>query len=159
MHTAQQLLRGPGVRDPWPVVQVPVERDESVTELCRQAVERLAVRLPGAQVYCHLRVGDAIRVIASEGGLRLIYEVRREQGGICWRAVETGEAQLVEDVRRDPDYMATDASVSSEVAVPVDCGDDTTVVLDAEFTDRTFSPDEAEAVLAEAARLQAELAR
>ena len=138
---------------------MPVERDESVTELCRQAVERLAARLPGAQVYCHLRVGDAIRVIASEGGLRLIYEVRREQGGICWRAAETGEAQLVEDVRRDPDYMATDASVSSEVAVPVDCGDDTTVVLDAEFTDRTFSPDEAEAVLAEAARLQAELAR
>ena len=110
--------------------QVPVERDESVTELCRQAVERLALRLPGAQVYCHLRVGDAIRVIASEGGLRLIYEVRREQGGICWRAAETGEAQLVEDVRRpspfgpsptlsvgdvDPDHLDNDECLRRNV--------------------------------------------
>ena len=60
--------------------------------------------------------------VASEGGLRLIYEVQREQGGICWRAAETREPQLVEDVRRDPDYMTTDESVRSEVAVPVSGG-------------------------------------
>ncbi len=136
---------------------MPVERDESVTELCRQAVERLARRLPGVQVYCHLRVGNALRVIASEGGLRLIYEVKREQGGICWRAVDTGDAQLVEDVRRDPDYMATDERVRSEVVVPVAGGNETMLVLDAEFTDRTFGPEEAEAVQAEAARLESEL--
>jgi hypothetical protein len=136
---------------------VPVERDESVTEICRESLRRLATQLPGAQVSCHLRVGDALRVIAAEGGLRLIYEVRREQGGICWRAAEKREPQLVEDVRRDPDYMATDESVLSEVAVPVEGGRDTLLVLDAEFVERAFTPEEAEAVLAEAARLEAEL--
>jgi putative methionine-R-sulfoxide reductase with GAF domain len=137
---------------------VPVERDESVIELCRQAVGRLARRLPEAQLYCHMRVGDALRVVAAEGGLRLIYEVKQSQGGICWRAVETGEPQLVEDVRRDPDYMATDERVRSEVAVPVTREDEIVLVLDAEFSDRTFTPDEAEALEAEAAALERELA-
>ncbi len=136
---------------------MPVERDESVTEICRESVKRLAARLPGAQVYCHLRVGDSLRAIAAEGGLRLIYEVRRNQGGICWRAAETREPQLVEDVRRDPDYLTTDESVRSEVAVPIEGGRDALLVLDAEFVDRTFTPAEAEAVLAEAHRLEAGL--
>jgi hypothetical protein len=43
---------------------VPAERDESVTEICRQAVSRLAARLPDALVYCHLHVGGALRVVA-----------------------------------------------------------------------------------------------
>jgi putative methionine-R-sulfoxide reductase with GAF domain len=152
------MPRGEGVRDLRQVAHVPLEREESLTEVCRQAVERLAARLPGAQVSCHLLVGDSLRVLASEGGLRLIYEVRRGQGGIGWRAVETGEAQLVEDVRRDPDYMATDEKVLAEVAVPVAGEGEATLVLDAEFTDRSFTQEEAEAVLAEAAQLERTLA-
>jgi GAF domain-containing protein len=136
---------------------MPVERDESVTELCRHALERLGELLPKAQIYCHLRVGDALRMIAAEGGARLIYEVRRDQGGICWRAVETREPQLVEDVRRDPDYMTTDERVCSEIAVPIGGGHDTLLVLDVEFPDRPFTPEEVEVVLAEAARLESEL--
>jgi GAF domain-containing protein len=153
------MPRGEGSADSRPAGHRAVDRDESLTALCRQAVQRLAAGLPGAQVYCHLRVGDVLRVVASEGGLRLIYEVRREQGGICWRAVETREPQLVEDVRRDPDYMTTDENVRSEVAVPVVAGDGTLLVLDAEFVDRTFSEQESRAVLAEAARLEAELTK
>lgn len=149
---------GQGYPGPRPVAYSPVERDESVTEVCRQALERLCEELPDAHLYCHLRVGDALRVIASEGGLRLIYEVRREQGGICWRAAETREPQLVEDVRRDPDYMTTDERVRSEVAIPVVGGHDTLLVLDAEFPDRVFTRREAEAVLAEASQLERELA-
>jgi putative methionine-R-sulfoxide reductase with GAF domain len=138
---------------------MPVERDESFTELCRHALERLGELLPGAQIYCHLRVGDALRLIAAEGGTRLIYEVRRDQGGICWRAAETHEPQLVEDVRRDPDYMTTDERVCSELAVPIVSGHDTLLVLDVEFPDRAFTPEEAEVVIAEAARLESELAK
>ena len=137
---------------------MPVERDESLIELCRQAVDRLARRLPEAQLYCHMRVGDALRVVAAEGGLRLIYEVKRSQGGICWRAVETGEPQLVEDVRRDPDYMATDERVRSEVAVPVAREEEIVLVLDAEFSERSFTEEEAEAMEAEAAALERQLA-
>jgi GAF domain-containing protein len=152
------MATGEEFRGPRQVAHVPLEGEQSLTEVCRQAVDRLAGKLPGAQVYCHLLVGEALRVIASEGGLRLIYEVRRDQGGICWRAVETGEAQLVEDVRRDPDYMATDERVRAEIAIPVAGDGETMLVLDAEFTDRTFTPHEAEMMLAEAARLEDELA-
>lgn len=151
------MTKAPGSLRPEPVAHVPAERDESVTEICRRSVERLAARLPDTQVCCHLRVGDALRVLAAEGALRLIYEVRRDQGGICWRAIETRRPQLVEDVRRDPDYLTTDARVLSELAVPVRGGRDTQLVLDAEFVERTFTRDEAEAVLAEATRLEAEL--
>jgi putative methionine-R-sulfoxide reductase with GAF domain len=138
---------------------VPVERDESVIELCRQAVDRLSLRLPEAQLYCHMRVGDALRVVAAEGRLRMIYEVKQNQGGICWRAVETGEPQLVEDVRSDPDYMATDESVQAEIAVPVAVDDEIVVVLDAEFTKRSFTPEDAAAMETEAASLARELDR
>jgi len=137
---------------------VPVERDDSVIELCRQAVDRLSRRLPEAQLYCHMRVGDALRVVAAEGRLRLIYEVKQSQGGICWRAVESGEPQLVEDVRGDPDYMATDERVRAEIALPVALDDEILVVLDAEFSDRSFTPEEAEAMHEEADALARELA-
>ena len=138
---------------------MPVERDDSLIELCRQAVDRLSLRLPGAQLYCHMRVGDALRVVAAEGRLRMIYEVKQSQGGICWRAVETGEAQLVEDVRSDPDYMATDERVRAEIAVPVALDDEIVVVLDAEFSDRSFTAEEAETMTSEAAALASQLER
>ena len=53
--------------------------------------------------------------------------------------------------------MTTDESVRSEVAVPVAGADDALLVLDAEFIGRVFTAEEAEAVQAEAARLEAEL--
>jgi putative methionine-R-sulfoxide reductase with GAF domain len=137
---------------------VPVERDDSFIEVCRQAVDRLSLRLPEAQLYCHMRVGGALRVVAAEGRLRMIYEVKQSQGGICWRAVESGEPQLVEDVRSDPDYMATDERVRAEIALPVSLDDEIVVVLDAEFSDRSFTPEEAEAMRAEADALARELA-
>ena len=146
-----------GFRTPRPDAQGPAEREDNVVASARRAVERLSARLPGTQVYSHQRLGDVLRVIASVGGLRLIYEIPREQGGICWRAAETGKPQLVADVRRDPDYLATDERVRSEIAYPVQGPGDTLLVLDAEFTERTFTQEEAEAVEAEAARLASEL--
>jgi hypothetical protein len=43
------------------------------------------------------------------------------------------------------------------VAIPVQIDEETLLVLDAEFTERAFTPEEAEAVEAEAARLASEL--
>ena len=133
---------------------MPVERDDSIIELCRQTLERLAASVPATQLSCHMRVGGVLRVVAASGGLRLIYEVPESEGGICWRAARTGEPQLVEDVRSDPEYIATDERVLAEVAVPVTGGDDVLLVLDAEFAERSFLPEEAEAVQAEAAALE-----
>jgi putative methionine-R-sulfoxide reductase with GAF domain len=105
-----------------------------------------------------LRVGDTLRHVAHVGTLRFIYEIPREHGGVAWRAAETGEIQLVEDVRRDPDYLASDERVTSEVAAPVGPPGSVVAVLDAEFPDRVFSAAEAAQVESAAARLGRELA-
>jgi putative methionine-R-sulfoxide reductase with GAF domain len=149
---------GQGFEGPSPAPSVQANGEDGVVAVCRNAVERLARRVPSAHVSCLVRVGETLRVIASSGQLRLIYEVPRDRGGVCWRAVETGQAQLVEDVRLDPDYVAADESVRAEVAVPVRHGEGT-LVLDAEFPDRAFSREEAEAVQAVAALLEEDVSR
>ncbi len=150
---------GQGFEDRSPVPSVRANGEDGVVAVCRNAVDRLARRIPAAHVSCHMQVGETLRVIASSGRLRLIYEMPRDRGGVCWRAVETGRPQLVEDVRLDPDYVAADESVRAEVAVPVRYGDDGALVLDAEFPDRPFSREEAEAVQAVAALLEEDVRR
>jgi putative methionine-R-sulfoxide reductase with GAF domain len=126
------------------------EQEHRVIELCQAAVERLAGTLPDAEIGGLMRSGDVLRHVAHAGSLRVIYEVRREQGGVSWRAAETGEVQLVEDVRSDPDYLASDERVRSEVAAPVEVRDQVAFVLDVEFPGRVFTPEEARAVEVEA---------
>lgn len=135
------------------------EQREHVIELCERAVERLADALPDAEIGGLLRVGDSLRHVAHSGRRRLIYEVPREQGGVVWRAASTGEVQLVDDVRCDPDYLTSDAEVRSEIAAPVRLDDEVALVLDVEFPGRVYEPDEAECVEGEAARLERELER
>lgn len=134
------------------------ERERRVIQLCERAVERLAEALPDAEIGGLLRTGDALRHVAHAGKLRVIYEVSRKQGGVVWRAAETGEVQLVEDVRSDPDYLASDARVRSEVAAPVAVQSEVALVLDVEFPGRVFHPAEAERIEHEAASLERELA-
>lgn len=133
-------------------MQVPVN-ERRVIDLCEEAVERLAATLQDAEVGALVREGESLRHVAHAGRLRVIYEVRRDQGGVVWRAVESGETQLVEDVRGDPDYLASDERVESEIAAPVLAGGDVLLVLDVEFPRRVFSTAEAEAVETEARRL------
>jgi putative methionine-R-sulfoxide reductase with GAF domain len=138
-------------------MQVPVN-ERRVIDLCEEAVERLSETLPEAEVGALVREGESLRHVAHAGRLRVIYEVRRDQGGVVWRAVESGQTQLVEDVRGDPDYLASDERVESEIAAPVHAGGDVVLVLDIEFPRRAFTAEEAEAVEAEAARLARALA-
>lgn len=133
------------------------ERERRVIELCEEAVGRLAAALPDAEIGGLLRVGDSLRHVAHAGRRRVIYEVPREHGGVVWRAAHTGRIQLVEDVRNDPDYLASDAEVRSEVAAPVSPSSDVTLVLDIEFPGRVFEPGEAALIEAEAAGLEREL--
>ena len=138
-------------------MQVPVN-ERRVIDLCEEAVERLSETLPEAEVGALVREGESLRHVAHAGRLRVIYEVRRDQGGVVWRAVESGQTQLVEDVRGDPDYLASDERVESEIAAPVHAGGDVVLVLDIEFPRRVFTAEEAEAIEAEAARLARALA-
>lgn len=134
------------------------ESEQTITRLCEETAERLAAALPDAEIGCLFRYEDSLRHIAHRGDLRLIYEIRREQGGVVWRAAQSGESQRVEDVRSDPDYLASDERVRSEVATPVTVGERVVAVIDVEFPERVFEGREAETVEAEAERLAGELA-
>jgi putative methionine-R-sulfoxide reductase with GAF domain len=63
----------------------------------------------------------------------------------------------VEDVLADPDYLAADDSVRSEIAVPVRSAEGVVAVLDIEFPGRVFDQEAIAAVEDEAERLGAEL--
>jgi GAF domain-containing protein len=133
------------------------DREQRIAALLEEAVERLEPQLAGAEIGALLQVGVAFRHVAHAGSFRLIYEVPRERGGVVWRAAESGEAQLVEDVRSDPDYLASDERVRSEIAAPVKWLGEVVAVLDIEFPDRVFTAAEVDAVRAESRRLEREL--
>jgi GAF domain-containing protein len=136
----------------------PLGGSEPVVACCEGAVARLAQLLPEAEIGCLLRVGDAFRHVAHSGRLRMIFEVGREQGGVVWRAADSAEIQLVRDVRSDPDYLASDERIVSEIAAPVTIGGEVVAVLDVEFPERVFDETEAEAVAEAAEQLDSELA-
>jgi putative methionine-R-sulfoxide reductase with GAF domain len=134
-----------------------VEPEQAIRRSCEEAVARLAGVLPGREVACLVISGDSLRHVAHRGDLRLIFEVPRELGGVVWRAVETGRLQEVADVTVDPDYVASDDSVTSEIAAPVTVGGRVVAVLDVESTG-PLGAEDAGAVAHEADRLGGELA-
>ena len=130
------------------------ERQDEKLRLCEEAVARLADALPGREVACLLPAGDVLRHVAHRGDLRLIYEVPRELGGVVWRAVDERRLQVVHDVASDPDYIATDDSIRSEVVAPVAVGQRVVAVLDVE-SPTPFSDGDPALVEREAERLAA----
>jgi putative methionine-R-sulfoxide reductase with GAF domain len=134
------------------------ENEEAIIQLCEASVERLASTLRDANVGCLLRYGGVLRHVAHAGEHRLIYEIARDQGGVVWRAVDERAIQVVEDVRADPDYLAQEPRVHSEVAAPISGAAGVVAVLDVEFTERVFGDDEVVRIEAEARRLEGDLA-
>jgi GAF domain-containing protein len=135
------------------------ERERDVVAACEGAVHLLGRDLEDPEISCLLLDGDRLRNVAHRSRLRLISEIPREQGGIAWRTLERAEAQLVEDVRRDPDYLTSDPSISSEIAAPVLVEREAVAVLDLEFPGRVFGEADVALVRDAAARLGTELAR
>jgi GAF domain-containing protein len=140
-----------------PVVVMLGQREEDIVAACEQAVERLSRALEDPEISCLVRDGDALRNLAHRSRLRLIFEIPREQGGIAWRALESGEVQLVEDVRSDPDYLTSDQSIHSEIAAPVRVAGGVVAVLDLEFPEKTFEDQDVAVVRDEAERLAVSL--
>ena len=134
------------------------DQERRIIDLCEAAVGRPAAALPDAEVGVLQRHGDTLRHIAHAGRLRLIYEVHREQGGVVWRAADRREVQRVEDVRADPDYLASDERVISEIAAPIRVDGEVRLVVDIEFSGRVFTRDEAAVVESEVERLERALA-
>jgi putative methionine-R-sulfoxide reductase with GAF domain len=133
------------------------EHENTITRLCEQAVADLAEALPGREVACLVAAANSLRHVAHRGSLRLIFELPRDLGGVTWRAVETGEVQEVPDVASDADYIASDESVTAEIAAPVLVDGRVVAVLDVESIDPLGAGD-AELVARAADRLARALA-
>jgi L-methionine (R)-S-oxide reductase len=88
-------------------------------------------------------VGDELHVGPYEGPVAC--QVLRG-GGVCLRAVATGEAVLVEDVATFPGHVPCDARAKSEIAIPVMKDGGAVAVLDvdsaelAQFTADDVAP-------------------
>ena len=134
------------------------EREEAIKARCDEAVARLREAVPVADITCVLRIRpDVLRMVAHRGNLRQIYEFPRHLGGVIWRAAELGETQVVDDVATDPDYIAVDSSVRSEIATPVRAGGSVVAVMNVETAARAFTDDDVRTVEAETAHLAEEL--
>jgi GAF domain-containing protein len=147
-----RIVDGPG-REPSPV------GEQAIRNACEASAERLRATMPDAEVTVVLRGGSTLRQVAHRGSLRVIYEFPRDLGGVIWRAVEREQTQLVRDVRVDPDFIAVDTTVRSEIAAPITVDGEVVGVLNAETPVRRFEEDDVALVEAEAARLAYELRR
>jgi putative methionine-R-sulfoxide reductase with GAF domain len=130
------------------------ERGKAIESLCDESVARLRDALPDADITCVLRTAaDTLRMVAHRGNLRIIYEFPRHLGGVIWRAADRDETQVVADVASDPDYIAVDTSVRSEIAAPVRAGGAVIGVMNVESAARDFTEEDVRVVEEESARL------
>ncbi len=87
-------------------------------ELLERVADVMVKRFGYAQAVIFILEGDSLKLGAQRG-----YEYNMAgfdpRTGVVGRAARTGEVQLVQDVHRDPDYVAGDARVVSEIAAPM----------------------------------------
>ena len=130
------------------------EREKAIEARCEEAVARLRDAVPAADITCVLKAGpNVLRMVAHRGSLRQIYEFPRHLGGVIWRAANRNETQVVENVTTDPDYIAVDTSVCSEIAAPIRAGGSVVAVMNVETAERDFTDEDVRVVEAETERL------
>lgn len=134
------------------------EREKAIEACCDESVARLRDAVTAADITCVLKTGpNVLRMVAHRGNLRQIYEFPRNLGGVVWRAADSDETQIVDDVMTDPDYIAVDTSVCSEIAAPVRARGSVVAVMNVETAERDFTEEDVRVVEAEVARLGQEL--
>lgn len=134
------------------------EGEKAIEACCDDSVARLRDAVPAADITCVLKTGpNVLRMVAHRGSLRQIYEFPRNLGGVIWRAADSDETQVVDDVMTDPDYIAVDTSVCSEIAAPVRARGSVVAVVNVETAERDFTDEDVRVVEEEAARLGREL--
>ncbi|HYM69252.1 MAG TPA: GAF domain-containing protein [bacterium] len=87
-------------------------------EVCKTLIDELRTALgyPFASIF--LVRGDQLHVMAHRGYTRPP-DTDAAARGVIGRTIRTGRPQLVEDVTRDPDYVAVDPRVTQQACVPI----------------------------------------
>ncbi len=112
---------------------------EGLDQLLQRVVDYIAAHLPVAVASILLldQTGAKFVLEAYSGSLELALPGGGDWPitvGVCGRCVRTGEAQLVDDVRADPDYVVGNEAVESEYIVPLRAGGRVLGVLNLEST-------------------------
>ena len=112
---------------------------EGLDQLMQRVVDYIAGHLPVAVASILLldETGTKFVLEAYSGTLELALPGGGDWPitvGVCGRCVRTGEPQLIEDVRADPDYVAGNEAVESEYIVPLRAGGRILGVLNLEST-------------------------
>ncbi|MCG8435512.1 MAG: diguanylate cyclase [Gammaproteobacteria bacterium] len=97
---------------------------KELNDLLKRIVHYIAINFPVAIASILLldETGEKFIVEAYSGSLDLKMPEGDEwpiSVGVCGRCVRTGKAQLISDVRRDPDYVPGNDSVKSEFIIPI----------------------------------------
>ncbi|HEY47213.1 MAG: hypothetical protein AMJ88_00520 [Anaerolineae bacterium SM23_ 63] len=111
-----------------------IARRLEVEALLREVADQLHNKLgfPAVQIY-RLR-GDQL-VLEECCGPRPIVERLNLDRGITGRVARTGQPALVEDVWKDPDYVAALVGTQAEIVVPIKLGEDIVGVINIETSD------------------------
>ncbi len=90
----------------------------ATSELLHQVADVMVQKFGYAQAVIFIAEGDGLKLGAQRG---YSFDVSGfdPRTGVVGRAARTGEIQLVQDVAADPDYVAGDRRVVSEIAAPM----------------------------------------
>ncbi len=105
-----------------------------VEAMLKEVTEQLHNQLGFPAVQIFQRVGDELVVQEVSGPLPIIEKISIERG-IIGRVARTGTPALVEDVRKDPDYVAGLVGSKAELAVPIRLGEEIIGVINIETSD------------------------
>lgn len=105
-----------------------------VEALLREVADQLHNKLgfPAVQIY---RLRDDELVLEECCGPKPIVERVNLDRGIMGRVARTGQPALVEDVRKDPDYVAGLVGTQAEMVVPIKLGEEIVGVINIETSD------------------------
>ncbi len=105
-----------------------------VGALLREVADQLHTKLgfPSVQIY-RLR-GDQLVLEECCGPIPILERLNLDRG-ITGRVARTGQPALVEDVRKDPDYVAGLVGTQAEMVVPIKLGEEIVGVINIETSD------------------------
>ncbi len=131
-------------------------------EIVTQAWSLTGTRGENARFCCLvMKEGEALKFMAAsppetlEHLRKIVGQISltvRKKYGIIGRAFKTGQAQRVDDVHKDENYLLYDPETRSELAVPIRAGDKTIGVINVEHPETSiFDPQDEKALVSLAA--------
>ncbi|MFQ5794681.1 MAG: GAF domain-containing protein [Candidatus Bipolaricaulia bacterium] len=138
-------------------IQKAISGATDFTEAAQQAVERLRDRVAHYNwVGIYMVDGDELALLAWDGPEATEHTRIQIGQGICGLAAERGEMVIVDDVDRDPRYIACFPSTKSEIVVPIIADDRVIGEIDIDSDSPAAFENEDDRLLNEVARALAD---